>query len=268
MTGVARAQAAKPATASAAGSVTAIQGKVAISRGSNQFAALYGTPVQVGDQVTTAPGSQVTITLDDGTQLELAESSTLMIIANRLNASGQRAQTSVDLLGGLLHSLVRFAPGNAPNYEVHTPNAVAAARGTNYDTEYTTGTPRKENPGCLQFTDIAVFEGSVAVSNPTSSNKSEVRLTRGLKDSVPCVLAPTAGVAIGTSAGAAGSAGGAGGASAGAAAGGISSAVIVGGVAVAGVTGGVIGGVAGAGGFGNGGGSNATPTPAPISPSQ
>jgi hypothetical protein len=44
----------------------------------------------------------VTITVDDGTQLELAESSTLTIIANRLNASGERAETRVDLLRVLL----------------------------------------------------------------------------------------------------------------------------------------------------------------------
>jgi hypothetical protein len=133
----------------------------------------------------------VTITLDDGTQLELAESSRLVIIiANRLNASGQRAETKVDLLEGLLHSLLRFAPGNAPNYEeVDTPNAVAAARGTNYDTDYTKGVARKENPGCLEFTDVTVFEGVVGVSNPTGTNKSEVRLTRGHKATVPCQAA-------------------------------------------------------------------------------
>ncbi len=259
--GAVGAQVAKPATAAAAGSVTAIQGKVLILRGGNQLAGIYGTPVRVGDRVTTAPGSQVTITLDDGTQLQLAESSTLAIIANRLNASGQRAETRVDLLGGLLHSLVRFAPGNAPNYEVHTPNAVAAARGTNYDTDYTKGTPRKETPGCLEFTDVSVFEGTVGVSNPTSSNKSELRLTGGQKTSIPCLLAPTAASAIGSSGGAAGGAG--------AAAGGISSATIAGGAAVVGgiAIAGVVGGLTGAGEFG-GGGSNPTPTPAAISPSE
>src|SRR5271156_4545256 len=69
MTGVAGAQAPKPATATAAGSVTAIQGKDVILRGGSQLAGIYGTPLQVGDRVTTAPRSQVTITLDDGTRL-------------------------------------------------------------------------------------------------------------------------------------------------------------------------------------------------------
>jgi len=243
MTGVAGAQAPKPATATAAGSVTAIQGKDVILRGGSQLAGIYGTPLQVGDRVTTAPRSQVTITLDDGTRLELAESSTVVIIANRLNASGQRAETRVDLLGGLLHLLVRFAPGNAPNYEeVDTPNAVAAARGTNYDIDYIKGAPREETPGCLEFTDVSVFEGTVGVSNPTSSNKSEVLLTRGQKASIPCMLPPTQTVAISGISGAA-----------------ATGAAVVGGLTTAGV----VGGVAGSGEFG-GGGSNATPTPAPI----
>jgi hypothetical protein len=143
MAGAVGAQVAEPVTVAATGSITAIRGKVVILRGGYQLAGIYGTPVQAGDRVTTAAGGQVTITLDDGTQFELDESSTLVIIANRLNASVQRAETRIDLLGGLLHPLVRFAPGNAPNYEVDTPNAAAAARGTNYDTDYTKGTPRK-----------------------------------------------------------------------------------------------------------------------------
>jgi hypothetical protein len=131
---------------------------------------------------------------------------------------------------------------------VDTPNAVAAARGTNYDTDYTKGTPRKETPGCLEFTDVSVFDGTVGVSNPTSSNKSEVRLTRGQKASIPCTLPPNAPVAIGGGIGSSAIAGGA---------------AVVGGLAIAGV----VGGLTGAGEFG-GGGNNPTPTPVAISPSE
>ena len=123
-------------TGSNAGSISAIQGKVTIVRGGRTLAAAYATPIAIGDQINTAANSRVTLTLSDGTQLELAEASTMTVVQNSLNADGSRAATQINLLGGLLHSLVRHAPGNAPNYEVHTPNAVAAARGTNYDTDY------------------------------------------------------------------------------------------------------------------------------------
>jgi ferric-dicitrate binding protein FerR (iron transport regulator) len=221
-------------TVAATGSVTAIQGKVVILRGSNQLAGVYGTPVQVGDRVTTAAGSQVTITLDDGTQLELAESSTLTIIANRLNASGQRAETRVDLLGGLLHSLVRFAPGNAPNYEVHTPNAVAAARGTSYDTQYSKGVPNDKYPGCLEFTNVSVFDGTVEVTNPTNPSSPPAYVKPGQKVIVPCGAA-VAMAGVGTGVG--------------------TTALVVGGVIV-GAAGAGVGGAAAAGAFSGGSSGN------------
>lgn len=173
-----------------AGSVTAIQGKVTIVRGSRTLAAAYATPVLVGDQIGTAANSRVTLTLSDGTQLELAESSTLTVVQNALNPDGSRAATAINLLGGLLHSLVRFAPGNAPNYEVHTPNAVAAARGTNYDTDYVKE-DRKGYKDCREFTDVAVYDGVVEVRNPGNPTAGTVTLKKGHKTTVPCGLLPT-----------------------------------------------------------------------------
>jgi ferric-dicitrate binding protein FerR (iron transport regulator) len=176
--------------AGAAGSVSEIQGQVTITRAGRTLPAAYATPVQVGDQITTAPNSRVTLTLSDGTQLELAESSTLVVDRNVLNPDGSRASTEVNLLGGLLHSLVRFAPGNAPNYEVHTPNAVAAARGTDYDTDYVKGTERKGYKDCREFTDVAVYDGDVEVSNPGNPTAGSVKLKKGQKTTVPCALLP------------------------------------------------------------------------------
>src|SRR5438128_7135371 len=187
--GQARAQAAS-ASGSPAGSVSAIQGQVMIARSGRTLAAAYATAVQVGDQISTAPNSRVTLTLNDGTQLELAESSSLTVVQDTLNADGSRTATQINLLGGLLHSLVRFAPGNAPNYEVHTPNAVAAARGTNYDTDYVKQ-DRKGYKDCREFTDVAVYDGVVEVSNPTNATAGSVKLKKGHKTTVPCGLLPT-----------------------------------------------------------------------------
>ena len=169
--------------------MSAIQGKVTIARGSQTLAAAYATPVLIGDQISTAADSRVTLTLSDGTQLELAESSTLTVVQSTLNPDGSRAATRIDLLGGLLHSLVRFAPGNAPNYEVHTPNAVAAARGTNYDTDYVKE-DRKGYKDCREFTDVAVYDGVVEVSNPGNATAGTVKLKKGHKTTVPCGLLP------------------------------------------------------------------------------
>jgi hypothetical protein len=114
-----------------------------------------------------------------------------VVVENTLDAQGVRERTRIDLLGGLLHSLVRHAPGNTPNYEVHTPNAVAAARGTNYDTDYQEGVERKNHRGCRKYTDVAVYDGVVEVSNPQSPQSGSVMVKKGHKTTVACGLLPT-----------------------------------------------------------------------------
>ncbi len=172
----------------AAGQVSAVTGSATVTRLGAERALVYGAAIYEGDRLATGAHSGVTITLVDGTQLQLGESSTLVVVANSLSAAGVRQHTRVDLLGGLLHSLVRFAPGNAPNYEVHTPNAVAAARGTDYTTDYLKGVARKEHPGCSEFTDVAVYAGLVAVSNPGNPGAGSVLVGPGHRLAVPCSL--------------------------------------------------------------------------------
>ena len=129
-----------------AGSITALNGNVAIERAGKAIPAIYGTTLQVGDKLTTDAKSRVTIGLIDGSQVELTESSTLVLTESVLNPDGSRASTKVTLLGGLVRSLVRVAAGGAPNFEVHTPNAVAAARGTKFDVSYEKGQERTLGP--------------------------------------------------------------------------------------------------------------------------
>jgi FecR protein len=237
------------------GSITAINGNATITRGTRTFAATYGAPIDVGDRVTTANNGRLTITLTDGSQLELTESSTLLISQNLLNPNGRRAKTTVTLLDGLVRSLVRVTAGTPPNYEVHTPNAVASARGTTYDTYHTDNGNRSGFPGCKEFTDVLVYDGRVDVSSLANPSSPTVQLHTGQKTTVPCglaILPASALAAIGGSTGAGGlSAAGIAAASAG---------------GFAGVTGGVVGGVAAAGGFSSSSPSS-SPSVSPISPS-
>jgi len=232
-------------TPTSAGTISAVNGDVNIGRGPATLPAVYGMALSVGDRVTTGPHGRVTITLSDGTQLELAESTTLVLTEERTDAAGHRVATRLDLLGGLVHSLVRFAPGIAPNYEVHTPNAVAAARGTTYDTDYAQGVERKGFGVCREFTDIAVFDGNVAVSNPTNASAGTVDVRSGHHTTVPCGLAPLAALAVSS-----------------AATTGTSAATIAGGAMLGGSLAGaaVVGGLGGAGVLGG--------NSSPVSPSQ
>jgi hypothetical protein len=230
-----------------AGTVTAMNGTVTITRAGRTFPATYSAPIEVGDQIITGTNGRVTMTLTDRSQLELVESSTLLISEDTLNPNGTRARTAVTLLGGLVRSFVRFAPGSPPNFEVHTPNAVASARGTAYDTDYQNNVNRPNYAYCKEFSDVAVFNGTVEVKNPKNTSAASVTLQSGQKTTVPCGLAALPAGAIATAAKTGG----------GGTAGGLGTGAIAGIAAGAVVTGGVLGGYSAAGGFSSG--TSATP---------
>jgi hypothetical protein len=119
-----------------AGSIKSLSGTVSIQRAGKPIPAIIGTALQVGDKLTTGPNSSVTVVLSDGSEVELNESGILVLTENILNPDGSRASTKVTLLDGLVRSLVKVAPGHPPNFEVHTPNAVASARGTMFEVAY------------------------------------------------------------------------------------------------------------------------------------
>jgi hypothetical protein len=170
-----------------AGTISTASGNVEVQRGSSTTPASSGTPVSVGDRIVTGPGGHAVITLTDGSQLELGESSNLVIDNHSLAPGGGRAATQVSLFGGVLRSVVN-ATGGAPNFEVHTPNAVAAVRGTRFDTAFSEGDSRPTYGDCRKFTDVVVYEGVVSVHNPNATNGEEV--PAGYEVSVPCNLSP------------------------------------------------------------------------------
>ena len=179
----------------AAGSISAISGSATIQRGAATIPAAYGAKVNVGDRIVTAAASNLTITLTDGSQIELTDSSNLTIDENTLNANGTRASTKLSLINGLVRSLVRSTPGTPPNYEIHTPNAVASARGTGYDVDHETGVHDDHYKDCTEFSHVSVYQGLVEVYNPTNPSAPPVEVKEGQKVTVPCGLAPTFGAA-------------------------------------------------------------------------
>jgi hypothetical protein len=176
-----------------AGSITSITGSATITRAGATIPAANGTAVDVGDQVTTAAASSLTITLTDNSQIEVTDSSTLTIDQNTLNAAGVRASTKLTLLTGLVRSLVSTTPGTPPNFEVHTPNAVASARGTYYDVDHESNKHDKKYKDCTEFTHVAVYKGNVDVYNPTNPSSPTVNVKEGQKVTIPCGGAPVFG---------------------------------------------------------------------------
>ncbi len=221
--------------------MTVVTGAVQVLHAGKSANAVVGTAVFDGDEVDTAAASSATVTLLDSSTLEIGELSKVKLDIPKRGAATTTGDR-ISLMAGVVRSYVaHVASIGAPNFEVHTPNAVAAARGTKYDVSYQEGVDRKQFEGCHRFTDVAVFDGTVEVAN-LSAPTNTVDVKPGFKTIVPCALIPTAAVAIAAAAGSGFGTGSIAGAGAAAAAGG------------------VVGGVAASGAFSNSNNSPASPS--------
>jgi hypothetical protein len=236
-----------------AGSVTSLTGDVRIERAGTTVTAAPGTAVDVNDRIVTGPNSRATITLTDNSKLELDESSSLVIDQQMVTANSRN--TKLSLFSGLVRSFVSYSSSPTPNFAVHTPNAVASARGTEYDTSTSTQAPgtmseedRKKYRDCRRFTQVSVYEGTVEVVNSTNPGAGSVQVPAGHRTWVVCGFAPFPPSEIAAAAAATAPEGS-------------TLGLFVGGAVV---LGGVFGGLAAGGAFGGGGGNNNKTSSTPM----
>src|SRR6516165_11007774 len=173
----------------AAGNVTSLVGSASIQRAGSSIDVTVGMPVQVADQVVVSTGGKVTITLSDGSILEVGSGSTIAIDEELLGPGGARASTRVRLLAGILRSVAKHtSTGTLPNFEVRTPNAILAARGTTFDTQYAGGTRRSGYGATTQFTDERTLIGTVGARN--AAGGQEVSVPAGYETTIAGDSAP------------------------------------------------------------------------------
>jgi hypothetical protein len=123
---------------STVGTITQLQGTANIQRAGATIAVVQNMPVSLHDKIVTDANSSLTIGLVDNSSLQLGASSTLTIDDSFL-VNGVGAPSKVSLLGGDLHSVIVGAMrGSGTAFEVHTPNAIGAVRGTDFLTHYDT----------------------------------------------------------------------------------------------------------------------------------
>jgi hypothetical protein len=242
-----------------AGAITSVTGDVHVERGGTSVVATNGMTVDVGDRLITGPNSRATVTLADKSTLELDESTSMVIDQETVSPTSRNTKLSV--FGGLVRSFVSYSSSPTPNFEVHTPNAVASARGTEYDTSTQTQPPntmneedKKKYKDCRRFTQVSVYQGTVEVTNTTNPAGGSVQVPAGHKTLVVCALPPFPPSDLGAAAAAAaGLAAGGGGAGAIA---GSTTGLLLGGAIV---VGGTAGGLAASGAFNGSSSRNRTP---------
>jgi len=226
------------------GTITQIQGIANIQRGALNVVVAPNMPVMLNDKLTTQPGASLTIGLVDNSSLQLGSDSAITIDKSVL-VNGVGAPSQVGLLNGRLHSVIVGAMrGSTTTFEVHTPNAIGAVRGTEFTADSEDGKPNDKYKDCLHWTEFEVQDGTVQTCNTETPPKCE-DCHAGHKCAVACGVLWLDGAEVG------------------AAGGGLGTAVGIG-IGTAIVVGGVVGGLAAAGAFDGGGGGGAPP----ITPSK
>ena len=177
------------------GEVTSISGVAKLERGGSEIALVLSMPIRVGDTIRTTEKSEVTVTLRDGSKLVLSESSSCTVDQYSMTAT-TRQQGSIGLWGGHLRAIVNGIGGVVPDFQVHTPNATAAVRGTEFEIAYISGRPCPEDHSCMRYTTVGVFHGVVAVAN-VSNPAQAVRVTEGYETTVACEAPATSPAPLG-----------------------------------------------------------------------
>jgi|ERR1700722_3348213 len=149
---------------STVGTITQLTGAANIQRAGATIAAAPNMPVMLHDRIATEPNASLTIGLVDNSSLQLGSASSI-VIDDSVMVNGVGAPSKVGLLQGDLHSLIVGAmKGSSTTFEVNTPNAIGAVRGTDFQM-HTDNNGRQGYPDCFQFTDLSVDNGVVQFCN-------------------------------------------------------------------------------------------------------
>ncbi|MBF0466098.1 MAG: FecR domain-containing protein [Nitrospirae bacterium] len=147
--------------------VVALKGNVFIERPQGQVQAKVKDDVLLNDTVSTREESKTKILFIDDSVLTLGEKSKL-VVKEFISSKDDRGKSVYNLLDGKIRTIV-----GRTNFEVHTPNVVVAARGTNFYVE----TGMKNN---VHYSTVVCFEGVVDIKSIDASVKGTVILTPGM----------------------------------------------------------------------------------------
>ncbi len=120
------------------------------------IAVVQGMAVDLQDRLTTAVNSSATVRLASEITLTLAAHTNLTF--NQNVTTGGTGRTRLNLFEGGLRSLVPPLL-RTESFEIHTPNAITAVRGTDFDTTYIEGVVRPGDEGCQRYTKSGCAKG-------------------------------------------------------------------------------------------------------------
>jgi len=137
--------------------VVAVRGAVVLikSDGTRRQDITPGTRITLGDRLETGPESNIAVRFADQSLITLHAESTIRF--DHLSAYGETGMVDsrLHLIDGRSDTRITPASGPGSRFEIHTPSAISAVRGTKY---------RLSNSQRAQASTFEVLEGNVAVS--------------------------------------------------------------------------------------------------------
>jgi hypothetical protein len=118
----------QPATAR----IVSVRGNVSVLRNGDNLTATNGLAVGEGATLRTSAVSFVTLQLDDGSRISLPSNSDVRIARLRKYTLGSSIDYDFDVVRGGLQSKVAKTKSPDDRYQVRTPKAVSAVRGTDF----------------------------------------------------------------------------------------------------------------------------------------
>lgn len=158
---------AKVSAAENIGSVVALKGTAVIERDAKAIEAKVKDGIQLKDTVETKVSSKTKMLFIDDSVLTMGEKAKV-VIKEFVYSKDKGGKSIFNLIDGKMRSVVGKAA-----FEVHTPTAVAAARGTVFDCE------AGDRSG-KQFTTCTCYEGVVDISSADPTISGRVSLRQGM----------------------------------------------------------------------------------------
>ncbi|MEO5358552.1 MAG: FecR family protein [Nitrospirae bacterium YQR-1] len=164
------------------GTITQLEGIGEILRGGNlpAVAAKTADPVYEKDVIRTKSRSKIVITFVDESVLTLAPNTRIDI--SEYSSDKEKPKTVINMPRGTVRAIVSksiskrlAATGGTEHFEVHTPNAVAGVRGTDFKSIFMDGV------GSV----FQVMEGNIGVSSKEMFGRQELLVGPGQQVTVP-----------------------------------------------------------------------------------
>lgn len=125
--------------------------------------------IKTGDVVRTGPDGQAEFKWADGTRWKVMPSTEIVVKKSTYNMVKKADQSQLTLNSGKVFVRIIKALQPASQFEVETPTAVAAVRGTIFSVEVKNGK-----------TEVAVFKGKVKVTSDSDDRHEENVITPGV----------------------------------------------------------------------------------------